>query len=350
MDLIDAQKVGDKNALTCLCPFLEVNQLNSDLNEHLSNIAKHLPGHPRVPLQDKEGLLVFLESELCSRDLERLAPRLWWMSKHDSHSISPLHRQRVKKRNVIVSEDPKLHLVWIHDRIFIKPLPEYLLSHSFWKHHLAGGTVSNAARRMDSVRKAALGYLRTYFYLIRHESDFRIAQDPALCLVPAHITWKEFCDFSADFKYIQDYEVSGRYGYGEIRLTRLNFYAKLLLGKWYFQRTEWQYGAYFAQLYGPFLFFFALSSVMLSAMQVEVGIEQLEPLDSKAAFRQACRGFSIASVIVLVCVVVFLALLLIYKIAKEWQYALRDRFRRRRKNGQTATLAGSETGGEKLEA
>jgi hypothetical protein len=35
-----------------------------------------------------------------------------------------------------------------------------------------------------NLRKAALGYLRTYFYLIQHESDLRIAQDPALLSGP----------------------------------------------------------------------------------------------------------------------------------------------------------------------
>ncbi|CAJ2513956.1 Uu.00g020750.m01.CDS01 [Anthostomella pinea] len=51
-----------------------------------------------------------------------MASRLWWMSKQDSANIFPLHWQLVKQRTVIVTEDPKLHLVWIHNRIFIKPL------------------------------------------------------------------------------------------------------------------------------------------------------------------------------------------------------------------------------------
>ncbi|KAJ6149087.1 hypothetical protein N7471_000286 [Penicillium samsonianum] len=72
------------------------------------------------------------------------------------------------------------------------------------------------------LRKAALGYLRTYFYLIQYESDLRIAQDPALFLVPKEMTWPWFCQFTAHFHDITDNEVSGRYHYGEIRLSRLN--------------------------------------------------------------------------------------------------------------------------------
>ncbi|KAH6980614.1 hypothetical protein BKA56DRAFT_585781 [Ilyonectria sp. MPI-CAGE-AT-0026] len=58
------------------------------------------------------------------------------MLKQDSGNISPLYWQLVKRRTIIVTEDPKLHLVWIHDRIFIKPLPRYITSYAFWRDYL----------------------------------------------------------------------------------------------------------------------------------------------------------------------------------------------------------------------
>jgi hypothetical protein len=42
----------------------------------------------------------------------------------------------MKRREIVVTEDPRLHLVWIYDRVFIKPLPKYLLSHDFWQIYL----------------------------------------------------------------------------------------------------------------------------------------------------------------------------------------------------------------------
>ena len=60
------------------------------------------------------------------------------------------------------------------------------------------------------LRKTALGHLRTYLYLIQYESDLRIAQDPALCLVPKERTWPQFCQFTSRFNDITDHEVSGR--------------------------------------------------------------------------------------------------------------------------------------------
>jgi hypothetical protein len=68
------------------------------------------------------------------------------------------------------------------------------------------------------------------------------------------MTWEQFCNLTAGLDSIADDQVSGRYAYGEIRLTRLNLYAPLLLGKSHFQRVEYQYKEYFALFYGPILF------------------------------------------------------------------------------------------------
>lgn len=67
---------------------------------------------------------------------------------------------------------------------------------------------------------------------------------------------------------IADRDVSLRYAYGEIRLTRLNFYAPFFLGKSHFQSVEYQYGTYFARFYGPILFVIGIVSVVLSGLQV----------------------------------------------------------------------------------
>ncbi|KAL4766827.1 hypothetical protein BDW60DRAFT_221018 [Aspergillus nidulans var. acristatus] len=181
-------------------------------------------------------------TELWPNDLEKIATKLWWMSKQDSGNISPLHRQAVKDRRVIITEDPKLHLGWIDNRIFLKPLP-HLTSYTDNqnKKPLLIRYMNDESKHsgITNLGKAALGYLRTYFYLVQHESDLRIAQDPALGLVPKEVTWIQFCHFSANLKDIPDNEVSGRYQYGEIRLTRLNYYAPVLLGRTRYHRFTW---------------------------------------------------------------------------------------------------------------
>ncbi|CAG8983150.1 hypothetical protein HYALB_00014076 [Hymenoscyphus albidus] len=129
--------------------------------------------------------------------------------------------------------------------------------------------------RRDAIRKAALGYLRTYRYLIQHESDFRIAKQDHLCLVPHGVGWVAFCRFISALDQIKDANVSGRYRYGELRLSRLNFYAPFFLRKFHFEQIHGQYGDYFARLYGPILFIFAIVSTILNSMQVGLAVDQV---------------------------------------------------------------------------
>ncbi|KAH8734042.1 hypothetical protein BGZ61DRAFT_474659 [Ilyonectria robusta] len=62
--------------------------------------------------------------------------------------------------------------------------------------------------RRAHIRRAALGFLRSYYYIIQYESDLRIAQDPSLCLVPAAFNWEQFCAFTSNLANIPDDQVS----------------------------------------------------------------------------------------------------------------------------------------------
>lgn len=89
--------------------------------------------------------------------------------------------------------------------------------------------------RQRNLCKAATGFLRTYRYLIQHESDFRIAQQDHLCLIPKDMDWSSFGQFVSELDRIEDSAVSKRYCYGELMLTQLNFYTPLLLRKFHFE-------------------------------------------------------------------------------------------------------------------
>ena len=163
-------------------------------------------------------------------------PRYW--------HISPLHHQAVRGRKIILTENPHLHLVWYYDRIFIKPLPKYLFSHAFWRY---------LATQPLEVRRAVTGFVRTYAYLIRYESDFRLAtcESNNLFLVPTddgsgrhdgmeRVTFGRFAKFINSFGRISDENVNPRYSYGELRLTRLNICARVFLGKMTFHHIHAQ--------------------------------------------------------------------------------------------------------------
>ena len=105
---------------------------------------------------------------------------------------------------MIVTEHPGLHLVWHYDKIFLKPIPPYLLSRVFWEY------IQEADKK---VWKAAAGFMRTYYYLMQCEVDFRKATSSDLQLIPRlegrePITFEEFADFVAHFHTIGDQEVA----------------------------------------------------------------------------------------------------------------------------------------------
>lgn len=315
---------------TLLVPFTEESQLHRDPTISQPSCPPTLSGHPRVPLQDAPRLRTFLYQELWAVDLERMAPHLWIMSTQSSSNISPLHQQKVKGREIIVTEDPRLHLVWIYDRVFIKPLPRYLLSYTFWLEHMSNeksllwGSTQEEQETCSMIWMSALGFLRTYYYLIQHESDFEIARNETR-LLPPDVTWTEFCAFSKGFLDISDDAVSERYHYGEIRLTRLNLYAKLIIGKFHYERIHGQYSAFFARFYGPLLFIFGILAIILSAMQVELGVETLTHAQWQP-FWYACRWFVIIALACMAFLVLGLVSLLVGMIVDEWVFALRKRY------------------------
>jgi multidrug transporter EmrE-like cation transporter len=160
----------------------------------------------------------------------------------------------------------------------------------------------------EEIKRAALGFLRSYFYLVRHKSDFILAADDKHRLVPKHISYSDFMNFVLAFDKVEDISVAPRYNFGELRLTRLNFWSKIFLRRFTYQKIHHQYGAHFAQFYAPLLFIFGVFSVALNAMQVVLAYPTFTSLgQSWVIFANTSRDFSICT---LVCVVL-VALLLI---------------------------------------
>lgn len=177
-----------------------------------------------------------LERELFTPDLDTLAPHLWLVATQASSRIDPLHEQVLKGRDIVITENLELHLTWTNNRIFIKPIPRYMLLYAFWTTHLTPGAPSHRTNTLHetpskALTSAALGYMRTYYYLIQHESDFHIAkQSQFLPIDRSDISIESFHRFIAGFGEVQDGEVSPRYfSYGTLGLSRLNIWAKVFL-------------------------------------------------------------------------------------------------------------------------
>lgn len=332
---------------SCTVPFQCADELCTDLSlEQARLVSKtrghHLPSHPLISLEDNE-FLPFVEKDLLTPSLNQMSPLLWFLATPNSAHVSALHAQLVRGRNIVITEDPELHLVWISNRVFVKPLPAYLLSHAFWSY-LVFTSKAEAAPEKDQCRtkeilQAALGYVRTYMHLIQHESDLRIAQREGL--VSGNLDLETWSAFIRDFRAIEDWQVPGRYHYGELRLTRLNFWAKPLLGRWYFRKVYWQYAEYFAKYFAPFLFIFGMWSLVLDSMQVG-----LQARPSWNRFGDLSAWFSVVTLISVLVVGAFLVGGFCILAGREVRYALGQQIRKRKRRRKARATQSSKADAE----
>jgi len=222
-----------------------------------------VPGQPLLPLSGETEIIKFLEVDLRHDHLNRLYPLFWLLATQRSDHIPALHDQIVRGREIVVTEDPGLHLLWYHNRVFIKPLPPCLTSHAFWEVFLCRDGPGS-----DELRRAALGYMRSYFHLIKCQSDINIAKEKKLINIGEDVDDKALLRFLHSFKSVSDNDVTPRYKYGELRLSRINLYIKFYEFRLYYKKMHWEYNDYLGSFVTPFAFIFALVSAALSAMQV----------------------------------------------------------------------------------
>lgn len=191
-------------------------------------------------------------------DLESMYKGLWYAGRKGN--ISPLHHQRVIRRDLVLTERARLHLVWFGRVIYLKRMEHELLNWKFFAEVVCSDWV---------LHQAATGFLLSYVSLIEYPSDLDIAK--ASGLIETDITWRSWQAFrSSIMRCLVDrhIHIHDRYEYGELRLGRLNQIYRLKgLGLAYFT-VHREYSSYFGANYYSLVALFALVSVALSAMQV----------------------------------------------------------------------------------
>ena len=307
----------------------QLSKNQADVSQSLlasSTQISYVPGQPSVSLASSD-VHEFLIQELRTSALDELYPRLWWVGRKDSTNVDPLNHQIVKGRKIVPTEDPKLHLVWERNKIYIKPIPVCLFNSEFWNIYLAPPQKSIIIPDdYCSNRLAAIGFVRSYSHLIQHRLDFVLAQQNHL--LPSELEWIEWSTFIASFRWIDDSEVALRYHYGQLRLSRLNWAVRVFQPRtaptaWYYHIPDWSTTPYLEDFLGPLIFVFASLSVVLSSMQVVLSVpsEGLWPdgphPGSIRAMRQACWVFSI--MMLLLSGVVWTLMLVIPATVLGWQ-------------------------------
>lgn len=243
-----------------------------------------------VTLATEEQILSeCVEEELDVSRLGTIHKQLWLAGR--AGNIRSLHRQKILGREIVITEDTNLHLVWDQTRIFIKPLPKFLLDYSFFKRNLCSD---------EDLHKKACGLLSTYTKLILHESDFIMAIEMNLLPSTLKDKYNGWCEFAVKLRSnIHQDSVDERYIYGELRMTRLNLIYRVLgYGARGFHSNYNRYGFFFQRNFGGLLIGFGYISLVLAAMQTVLS----SPFGESQYMKGTSYGFGIFSYVTIMVV------------------------------------------------
>ncbi|RSL46566.1 hypothetical protein CEP54_013790 [Fusarium duplospermum] len=239
----------------------------------------------------RENLGSFLDKDLFTPKIGAVLDYLWLAGL--PRPARPLHHQQLLQRIIHPTENPDNHLVWHEAGLFVKPIPEYLLDYEFWERNLCHSA---------DLHRSACGLLLSYAWLISSKLDLRVAHDTGL--LPTDIDFEMWTAFITDFTSRLDlrtmHQVDPRYGYGELRLTRLNTlyclgaagfsFHKLVYG---YLSMSTQYRDFFQRNFGWIVAAFVYMSVVLSAMQVALATERFQ---HDARFQGFSYGVALVSI------------------------------------------------------
>jgi hypothetical protein len=226
-------------------------------------------------------------------------------------------------RTIVLTECPDEHLVWHDTSIWIKPLPEYLLDYGFWEDHLCDDEV---------LYKSACGLLMSYTWLIYYKSDHRIAVE--MGLLPHDMNYDTWTAFTINLNLA--FQVSPRYEYGELRLSRLNSlyrFGAAGFSLWNvvfgFVSRSTHYTAFFQRNFGWILAVFGYFTVLLSAMQVALATEKLGGSAAFQEFSLCIAMLSLAFVLFTVAIILFVwAFMFWFHLLSTAQYVKKTRMQR----------------------
>ena len=290
------------------CPFT-VKLLDDKLLDDES-LASLLPASYRTRSDDlaipSDDDTDYLLKELSLDRLNKIHSLLWLVGR----PMPPraLHHQILLGREIAVTEQMDMHLVWTKGWMFLKPIPRFVLDPDFWTAHLScspgcgclkgEGPANDNECNKQRLRKCALGLIFSYIALVSHESDFFIAKEKHL--LPTESTWPKWRKLVQEILNHNGGAIYGnvnkRFIYGELRLSRLNKIYRLTQGP--FCRgymSSWnRYVDFFQANLAILASATAYIVIILTAMQVGLATNALSDND---AFQSASYGFTIFSIL-----------------------------------------------------
>lgn len=88
----------------------------------------------------------------------------------------PLHRYKMYGYELLGTQQMDLHLLRYSNKLLVKPLPEYILSTTFWEGHLCMN---------EALWESATGWLLSYVWLITSPWTSSLLMITHCCLQPS---------------------------------------------------------------------------------------------------------------------------------------------------------------------
>ena len=274
----------------------------------LSPLARELQ-----PLRFEHGNEVhrFLCAFLDLSRFDAIRKMMWLIAVHGAPRS--LYYQKFLRREIVIAEELDLHLVWAKSRIFIKPLPDFLLNYEFWEAYISCE---------PQLHRAACGLLYSYCGLIRFGHDLQVAQEYHLVNVNLdYRAWTEFArTILPNLNPHDSNTMDTRFQYGELRLNRLDtiyryspykFSVSSILQGFPHALTE-SYVPYMDQ-YNNAVSAFGVIVIILSAFNLSLSAHSKSP---DPDLQQAAYGFALFAMILCAALIgLFIVLPLISSLA-----------------------------------
>jgi hypothetical protein len=270
----------------------------------------------------------FLREALNLDRLNRIHGHLWMAGR--PMRARPLHRYRTVLDEIIPMQQMDLHLLYFDNKILIKPLPEWILCANFWAEHLCDD---------KDLHASACGFLLSYVWLLVTPLDLKMAHD--LSLIPTFITWTWWKDFVKDFIGPGNLDintlaqVNKRYHFGELRLARVNTIYRIRYWRTHFVRGYLygynRYAPFFKRNFSWVLTLFVFLGLVLTAMQVGLGLKELENSHAFLKGSLFIVIFSMVSVVAIIGVISLIpAVIFLYNMVAAIMHATQKQKQRRK--------------------
>lgn len=161
------------------------------------------------------SLRTYLQNQLDVSRLDAIHEYSWFAGL--PQRARPLHYQRMKNHQIIVTERTDRHLLWQDNMLLVAPLPAFLLDYDIWIDHICPNR---------ELTELANGMLLSYTWLVSSENDLMIAHEAGL--LSKEIDWPRWTTFVGALigNLIRDdmetVALNKRYHYGELRIGRIN--------------------------------------------------------------------------------------------------------------------------------